>query len=210
MADQLQGAGEIVDVPDSINPSGLSDNAQSLFRRAHKTIKAVTYDLQPDRYVFNTAIARCMELLNELYEFVGEKRSSGKNGSGNVAVENMALVEKQLVSYCLRSLLLLLAPMAPHITEELWHNLKFAKSEKESIHTHPWPDFVESLTLDDEIELVLQCNGKIVSRIKVRRGLSAADAEALALADEKIQHKINGQKVRKVIVVKDKLVNVVI
>jgi len=213
MAGQLNTGGQIVDVRAvNINPAELSQEAQDLLRRAHKTIKAVTYDLQPERYIFNTAIARCMELLNRLYEFVGERKSAGKssNGSGNVAVEKMSLLDKQLVSYCIRSLLLLLAPMAPHITEELWHILKFAKSESDSIHTHTWPEYLESLTLDDEIELVLQVNGKIVSKLTVPRGIAASEAEALALADEKMLHKINAHTVRKVIVVKDKLVNVVI
>jgi leucyl-tRNA synthetase len=211
MADQLQSKGDIVAAEAAnINPGELSAQAQTLLRRAHKTIKAVTYDLQPDRYVFNTSIARCMELLNGLYDFVGEKRQKTANGSGSVAVLQMQALDKQLVSYCLRSLLLLLAPMAPHITEELWHNLKFAKTESDSIHTHPWPEYEDSLTVDDEIELVLQVNGKIVSKLTVPRGIAASEAEDLALKDEKMQHKINAQSIRKVIVVKDKLVNVVI
>jgi leucyl-tRNA synthetase len=211
MADQLQSKGDIVDAEAAnINPGELSAQAQTLLRRAHKTIKAVTYDLQPDRYVFNTAIARCMELLNGLYDFVGEKRQKTANGSGSVAVLPMSALDKQLVSYCIRSLLLLLAPMAPHITEELWHNLKFAKKESDSIHTHAWPEYEDSLTVDDEIELVLQVNGKIVSKLTVPRGIAASEAEDLALKDEKMQHKINAQSIRKVIVVKDKLVNVVI
>jgi leucyl-tRNA synthetase len=195
------------------NSGELDEEAQTLLRLTHKTIKAVTYDLQPDRYVFNTSIARCMELLNGLYKFVGDKKTAGKTSNGNSGhepAEKMSHLDKQLVSYCVRSLLLLLAPMAPHITEELWHTLKFAKSETDSIHTQTWPEFEESLTFDDEIELVLQINGKIVSKLLVQRGIEASQAEALALKDEKMQNKINAQVVRKVIVVRDKLVNVVI
>lgn len=110
----------------------------------------------------------------------------------------------------MRTLLLLLAPMAPHITEELFNHLGFAKSEKESIHVEPWPSYQQDLTLDEEIELVLQVNGKIVNKKFVPRGIERSAAEAIALKDDKILIKIDGQPVRKVIVVQDKLVNVVI
>ena len=94
----------------------------------HKTIKAVSLDLAPQRYIFNTAIARCMELLNGLYKFTGEKKS-------------FSTEEKQLLGFAFQNLLLLLAPMAPHITEELWHQLSFSKDKNSSIHTHSWAHF---------------------------------------------------------------------
>jgi leucyl-tRNA synthetase len=214
MASQLQSADAIVASPIiNLNSGELNPEAQALLRLTHKTIKSVTYDLQPDRYVFNTSIARCMELLNGLYKFVGEKKPTAKASNGKTGDPqsiNLSDLDKQLVSYCLRSLLLLLAPMAPHITEELWHILKFAKSEIDSLHTQSWPQYDESLTFEDEIVLVLQVNGKIVSKVIVQRGIDASQAEALALKDEKMLVKINGQVVQKVIVVRDKLVNVVI
>jgi len=199
-------------------------------RLIHKTIKAVTQDLQPERYLFNTAIARCMELLNGLYKFVGESKplapmAKGKaderapvKSSDSLVAEKVATrilgdlsdTEMRLLTFSLRSMILLLAPMAPHITEELWHNLGFAKRDTDSVHTQSWPEYDELLTIDDEIELVLEVNGKVVDRAKVPRGMGVDALEALALNNEKIKNKISGKTVRKVIVVKDKLVNVVI
>ena len=176
----------------------LEPAAAHLLRFTHKTIKAVSQDLEADRYIFNTAIARCMELLNTLYKFTGDK-----NNKNN-------LIEKQLLGFSISNLLLLLAPMAPHITEEIWHFLGFAKGENDSIHTHPWPTYDEKLTIDNQIELVFQINGKLVSKQIVERGLGKSAAEALALSDPKILAKINGQPIKKIIVVQDKLVNVVI
>ncbi|HMW90421.1 MAG TPA: leucine--tRNA ligase [Candidatus Obscuribacter sp.] len=184
----------------SSNGNGNGAGAQSaadknLIKLVHKTIKAVSNDLSPERYVFNTAIARCMELVNGLYKYVQEVEP--KEAS-------------PVLSFAVYNLLLLLAPMAPHITEELYHQLGLALSDKDSIHCSKWPDFDESLTVDDEIELVLQVNGKIVSKVPASRGLDRKAAEGLAMDDDKMKAKLTGQAVKKVIVVPDKLVNVVI
>ncbi|MBS2011209.1 MAG: leucine--tRNA ligase [Cyanobacteria bacterium SZAS TMP-1] len=181
-----------------IDEASLDPAARAVLRSVHKTIKAVTQDLSPERYVFNTAIARCMELVNALYKYVQEEKDLNSTQA------------REVLTYACKSLLLLLAPMAPHISEELFHQSKFAKSLQESIHTHAWPSFDEKLTIDDEIELVLQVNGKIVSKVAARRGLTREAAEAIALAEEKVVAKMNGGGARKVIVVPDKLVNVVI
>ena len=175
---------------------------KALLKLTHKTIKAVSQDLDPSCYGFNTAIARCMELVNGLYKYVSEKTT------GNALT--VAEQEKQLLSFSIRNLLLLLAPMAPHICEELWHLTGHARRPDDSIHRAAWPPYIDGLTIDDEIELVLQVNGKIVSKVTAPRGLAQPDAQNLALNDAKIQSKIDGQSVRKVIVVPDKLVNVVI
>ena len=171
--------------------------AADLFRLVHKSIKAVSQDLAPQRYIFNTAIARCMELLNALYKFAGEK-------------DEFQSSDKQLLTFAFKNLLLLLAPMSPHITEELWHELSFAKDKNSSIHVQPWPIFDEKLTIDEIIELVLQVNGRIVNKIMVKRGLPKEELEALALSDNKVKAKMEGHSVKKIIVVLDKLVNVVI
>jgi leucyl-tRNA synthetase len=84
------------------------------------------------------------------------------------------------------------------------------KSPNDSIHVHPWPDYCEELTLDEKVELVLQVNGKIISKRQAPRGLDHGACEELALSDEKMLNKINGQLVRKIVVVPDKLVNVVL
>jgi len=192
----------------------LDPQAADLLKLTHKTIKAVSLDLEPERYIFNTAIARCMELLNGLYKYVGDQKSAGLSGNGkssNTQLADLTIADRQLLTNSLKNLLLLLAPMAPHITEELWHQLGFAKSPgQESIHVQPWPIYAETLTIDDEIELVLQINGKVVSKKYVRRGIERTTAEEIALKDDKILIKISGQPIEKIIVVPDKLVNIVV
>jgi leucyl-tRNA synthetase len=180
----------------------LDDSGKTLLKMVHKTIKAVSRDLSPEVYSFNTAIARCMELVNAFYKFTADKTEG-------VSVE-VSETDKALITFTSRSLLLLLAPMAPHISEELWQAAGFAKDPSDSIHKTPWPEYKDALTIDDEIELVLQVNGRIVSKLATQRGLSKPDAERLALEDPKVSAKLNGQEVRKVIVVPDKLVNLVV
>ncbi len=206
-------------VPESMIESRLSTNSLALLKLSHKTIKAVSQDLEKERYVFNTAIARCMELLNGLYKFVTEKSSGNGTKDGDQSSKNndngshnsigYTEEEKQVLSFSYCNLLLLLAPMAPHITEEIWHNLGFAAGENDSIHTHGWPEYNEKLTIDNEMELVLQVNGKIVSKKTIQRGLEKAKAEAIALADDKVKARIGNRPVQKIIVVIDRLVNVV-
>jgi leucyl-tRNA synthetase len=108
--------------------------------------------------------------------------------------------------------------MAPHIAEELWQATGFQDAkmspgptpDKQFVHISDWPKYDDALTIDNQIELVLQVNGKIVSKVAAPRGLARDQAEKIALDDAKIRIKIDGQTVRKVIVVPDKLVNVVI
>jgi leucyl-tRNA synthetase len=188
-----------------VEPEALDAKGKALNSLLHKTIKAVSQDLDPERYIFNTAIARCMEFVNGLYKYMAE--ASDNNGDGGGAI---AASEQSLLVECVRNLLLLLAPMAPHLSEELWERAGFASQTGTSIHIATWPKFDDALTIDDEIELVLQVNGKIVSKVAARRGLPKPEAEEIALKDGKIQTKINGQSIRKIIVVPDKLVNVVV
>lgn len=193
----------------------LDADAAKLNKMVNKTIKAVTVDLDPERYVFNTAIARCIELVNFLYKYCADlqSREAGTAGNGNgggdsqsLSGEKLSAGEKESLSFAVRSLLLLLAPMAPHITEELWSRIGY----EGSVHQASWPDFKDELTIDDEIELVLQVNGKIVNKVPAPRGLDKPKAEEIAMADDKVQKRLTGQAVRKVIVVPDKLVNIVV
>jgi leucyl-tRNA synthetase len=211
LALSLKDAGVIEASPKAGTASPSASGADAtLLRLAHKTIKAVSEALEPQRYAFNTAIPRCMELLNGMYDYVGELGLADKIGNSNGAGLEISQGDGQLLSFCLRNLLVLLAPMAPHITEELWTRAGFAASAKDSIHLQSWPTYDAQLTIDEEIELVLQVNGKIVSKKFVPRGIERSVAEEIALKDDKILIKIQGQSVRKVIVVQDKLVNVVI
>jgi len=187
-----------------VDHQALEPLSKAIHQLVHKTIKAVSHDLDPERYIFNTAIARCMEMVNGLYKYVAEVTDNNNGSSG------AAEAQKALLVMAVKNLLLLLAPMAPHIAEELWHQTGLAKQSGQSIHTAAWPAFDDALTIDDQVELVLQVNGKIVSKVAAPRGLPKPEAEQIALKDEKVQGKINGHQVQKVIVVPDKLVNVVI
>lgn len=187
----------------SVDHESLSGRDKSIHQLIHKTIKAVTSDLSPERYIFNTAIARCMEFVNGLTKYVAEVTDN--NGNSSVSDEQRAILVESI-----RALLVSLAPMAPHISEELWHQAGFAKQTGKSVHVTEWPTFRDELTFDDEIELVLQVNGKIVSKVSAPRGLAKPQVEEIALNDTKMVTRINGSEIRKVIVVPDKLVNVVV
>ncbi|MEM7455336.1 MAG: leucine--tRNA ligase [Planctomycetota bacterium] len=148
-------------------------------RILHKTIKAVGEDIES--LSFNTAIARLMEFVNFFTK------------------------QKTRPQTLMEQFVLLLSPLAPHIAEELWLLL----GHEQTLAYEPWPAFDESLTVDASVEVPVQILGKIRSRIMVARGTSKEDLEALAFADEKIKPLLEGKTVRKVIVVPDRLVNIV-
>jgi leucyl-tRNA synthetase len=147
----------------------------------HETIKKVSDDYE--RMKFNTAIAAMMSLVNEIY-------AKGTLSRGDISV-----------------LLRLLNPVAPHITEEMWQRLEL--SDKMVIR-ESWPEFDEKATVKAELELAVQICGKLKGRITVPAAATAAETEAIALADEKIKALIEGKTVRKVIVVPGKIVNIVV
>ncbi len=207
-AHALQDQGVEVTAKTEFDENNVPASAASLLRLTHKTIKAVSEDLEKEHYVFNTAISSCMILLNGIYKFTGDKTE--ENNGGSHKSKSLSELEKQIVIFAYRNLLLLLAPMAPHITEQIWHDLGFARVEDESIHVHAWPKYDVKLTIDNEIELVLQINGKFVNKQIVQRGLRKAEAESIALTDSKMVSKIDNRPVQKIIVVIDRLVNVVI
>ena len=149
-------------------------------RRLHATIQKVTEDLDSMR--FNTAIAAMMEYSNHLTGLKVRPRSA------------------------LEPFVLLLAPFAPHIAEELW----LALGHEESLAYEPWPVFDESLTRADEIEIPVQINGKLRARLRAPIGITKAALEAAAFADSRVQELIKGKKVLRVIVVPGKLVNIVV
>jgi len=152
-------------------------------RKVHQTIRNITADMVELRY--NTAIAALMECLNELRAECGE---------GGVALE------------LLEPVVILLAPLAPHYAEECWERL----GHKTSVFDAQWPGFDEALAREDEVELVIQVNGKVRGRIRVARGMSQDEAVKLALADDGVKRFVDGKPVRKVIYVEDKLVNLVV
>lgn len=153
----------------------------------HKTIKKVYEDL--DKFKFNTAIAALMELSNHLTKVWNAK---------NVSVE--------VWNESIQQFLLMLAPIAPHLSEELWE----MNGYEFSIHNQKFPDWEESLVVDESITLIVQINGKLRDTISVDSGISEEMAQEAAMSSEKIQGHINGTTIKKVIYVPDRLINIVV
>jgi leucyl-tRNA synthetase len=161
--------------------------ATALRRKLHQTLQAVTHDFEA--FEFNTIVAALMELMNDMYK----AREHGAYGSP---------VWEEATDIYLR----MMAPIAPHIAEELWHQL----GKPFSIHQQPWPEVDLEATKEDEINLIVQVNGKLRDKITVPIGISDEKLEEIALASETVQKFIAGKQVRKVIVVQGKLVNIVV
>lgn len=154
----------------------------------HKTVKKVTKDLEV--LGFNTAIAAMMALVNDLYKFKAETKVSQSRGW----------------RFTLETLVQLLAPFAPHITEEILENL----GHETSIHISNWPQWDEKLVAEDVISLAVQINGKVRSEIVVSAEITEKEAIAAAKADEKVAPHIAGKKIKKEIYVPGRLVSLVI
>jgi leucyl-tRNA synthetase len=158
---------------------------KALRRKVHQTVKAVTRDFE--KFEFNTIISGLMELLNEMLRL---KPDTAGSPAWNEAVEIY---------------LKMLAPVAPHMTEELWSML----GKPYSIHTQSWPKVDEVAALQDEITLVIQVDGKVRDRLTVPTDISEADAKQAALGCEAVQKALDGKPPRQVIYVKGRLVNIV-
>jgi leucyl-tRNA synthetase len=165
-------------------PTNQSD--RKVLRKLHQTVKKITEDFET-RWHFNTCIASIMELVNVVY-------AEESNLSGAAKAE---IVEK---------LALLLAPFAPYLAQEMWEEL----GREGPVFRQCWPAFDAELAKDDEAEIPVQVNGKLRSRIHVPFGTPKEELERLAMADEKVQPFLLGKQVKKVIVVPDKLVNIVV
>jgi leucyl-tRNA synthetase len=163
----------------------------ALLRKLHQTIAKVTLDFE-GRWHFNTCVAAIMELVNEI------QAADAQLAAGEVP----APVVREL----LRSLVLLLAPFAPYLSAELWEEL----GEKGDVLRAAWPKSDPELAKEDELEIPVQINGKLVTVVKVAADADAKSIEATALADEKVQGRVADKAVRKVIVVPGKLVNLVV
>ena len=170
-------------------PEQLEKEAKELRRALHGTIKKVTEDVE-QRFNFNTAISSIMELVNAMYALKEEPKAQ---------VSGLA---QELVSSSLR----LIAPFAPHMAEELWQLI----GGNGSVHKQSWPVYDDAALQVEEVELVLQINGKVRDKIVVPVGLNAAELETLALGQERVQQAIGDKKVVKVICVPQKLVNIVV
>ncbi len=169
-------------------PTAEDDAAsRALRRKTHQTIRKVTQDL--DEFSFNTAVAAIMELRNTI--LAAQREAAVDRGAWDEAVE---------------SLLLLLAPVSPHITEELWAR----RGLPYSIHHQLWPQWDDDVAREEQISLIVQVNGKTRDRIEVPADLCDDELRAVALASDKVSRRLDGQTPRQVIVVRGKLVNIVV
>jgi leucyl-tRNA synthetase len=146
----------------------------------HKTIKKVGEDIET--FSFNTAVSTMMIFVNTVYE------------------------SKSLTKKSFETFLQILAPFAPHMTEELWGMV----GNKKSIYQSKWPSYKESLLKSEKVTVVVQVNGKIKAEMSIDRDIDDIDAEKLAMSQAKVIETIGGQIVKKVIVVKNRLINIVI
>jgi leucyl-tRNA synthetase len=146
----------------------------------HRTIKKVTNDFETLK--FNTAIAQLMAFTNAVYQ------------KGSITSKEM------------RDFLILLNPVSPHVTEEMWTLCGFDGY----LHSHKWPKYDETKTIEDEVEIVIQVNGKIKTKIMISSDMSKEDMEALVYKDEAILKAIEGKQPKKVIAVPKRLINIVI
>ena len=168
---------------------------EEIQKKLHQTVKKVTESIEDD-FHFNTAIAAVMELLNDMTTYKQEV----------IDKDNISSESKKIWREVLEKTILLIAPFAPHVADELWAylgNKTFTFEEK-------WPKYDEELTKDHTFNLVIQVNGKVRDMVSAQIGISKDDAEKLALESEKAKKFINGKEIVKVIVVPNKLVNVVV
>jgi leucyl-tRNA synthetase len=175
---------------DGGTPAVNSPADRELWRLLHATIKKVTEDIE-QRFNFNTAISAIMELVNGCYRY-----------QDTVPAEEQNL---PLMGEALRKLVTMLAPFAPHIAEELWQGL----GGRESVHLEFWPSYDPAALVEEAVTLVVQVNGKVRDRVQVPAGLSEEEIKELVLKRDRVAGLLAGQQVVKVIVVPDKLVNVV-
>ncbi|MEC0243086.1 leucine--tRNA ligase [Paenibacillus dokdonensis] len=170
----------VVNEDGSLNSKITDNDGSDEFKRVwHKTIKKVTEDMEHLR--FNTAISQLMIFINDAYKADSIPRK---------AIEDFTQ---------------LLAPFAPHITEELWERL----GHQESITYAAWPAFDEAWTVDSEVEIVIQVNGKIVQRAMIAKDMSQEAMQEYSMSQDNVQQAIAGKTVRKVVAVPGKLVNIV-
>ena len=169
-----------------------SDAARALRRKTHQTIARVTDDFE--KLDLNTNVAALMELLNALSEFSAEP-------------DKASPAEVFAVREAIEALVVMLAPFAPHIAEEMWEGLGHQNG---LVKAAPWPVADPELARKEELEIPVQVNGKLRSRVIAAPDISEADLRTIALADEKVRSFIDGHEVVKVIVVPQRLVNVVV
>ncbi|MFC3466440.1 leucine--tRNA ligase [Staphylococcus saprophyticus] len=163
----------------SISNKVVNNHSKSLDKSYHQTVKKVTEDY--NSLNFNTAISQLMVFINDCYK------------------------AEEIYKPYIEGFIKMLAPIAPHISEELWSRL----GHDETITYQPWPSYDEALLVDDEIEIVVQVNGKVRAKINVSKDIAKEEMEQIALDNEHVKSEIEGKDIKKVIAVPKKLVNIV-
>jgi leucyl-tRNA synthetase len=175
----------------SLHNGTLTPEARAIQRKLHQTIKRVSNDFQ-GRWHFNTSISAIMELVNVLY---GAEEAIARNE-----------VPAQILAEVQRNLVLLLAPFAPYLAHELWEMI----GEKGSLLRAPWPRYDAALAKEEEIEIPVQINGKLRSRVVVPADATEDLVIERTLADEKVQSMLAGKQLVKKIYVPAKMMNLVV
>ncbi len=173
------------------NSGGLDDFEERLLRKLHQTIKKVSSDIL-ERFSFNTAISAIMELVNMFNDY-----------SQKIDIENKNPV---LVYGIICKMLILLSPVAPFITEELWEKT----GNGGSIHNTSWPSYDPEIAIEENVTVVFQVNGRLRDKMDLPAGTVVAELEEKARSSEKVRKFIQGKNIKKVITVPDRLVNIVL
>jgi len=196
LAEELDEAGALLPVGPAAPVSALAKGgeltgpAKDLRRKEHDSVRKVTRDME-NKFQFNTVIAALMELVNEMYA----QKDTLKNAPGGAAA----------LSSAMSTVLTLLSPVAPHICEELWAHM----GHKGQLSAMPWPGYDESALVKDEMELVVQVNGKVRGKLMVSALASKDEISEFAMTHENVLRHLEGKSIKKLIVVPGKLVNVV-
>ncbi|NNE37586.1 MAG: class I tRNA ligase family protein, partial [Gammaproteobacteria bacterium] len=177
-----------LDVNGKLDPASLDINQKNARTKIHKTIEKVNDDIGR-RYTFNTAIAAVMELINVLTKLDANEQQS-----------------KLILKEGLETTLLLLAPIVPHITQALWTHLGHNGLIMDAV----WPEADRQALEKNEIEIIIQVNGKLRGKVMVSTAADDDTVKSMALANENVSRFIDGKEVRKTIVVPGKLVNIVV
>ena len=173
------------------NKFDFSKDELELRRKSHSTLKKVEHDYEV-RFSFNTAIAAIMELLNSIPESYKEEN----------ATDSQKFCLNEVIVFSLK----MLSPIAPHICEHLWNNFQTSESCIES----SWPKFDEDIIKSEEFELIIQVNGKLRGKINIDKNLEEEEIKNIALEVDNVSNNIGENQIKKVIYVKDKLINFVI
>lgn len=174
---------------DNYDTSSLDEMDMSLRRKLHETIKKVTIDIE-ERFHFNTAIAAMMELTNELSLYLNKKENPNPD----------------ILREVFKNFILILAPFAPFLSEELWERF----GGKRSLHLENWPEWDEEVLKRERIRIIIQVNGKVRGKIEVPNNSNEEEIESLALQEKSVKRFVEGREIKKIIHVKDKLINIVV